>query len=86
MTHINPKFPDQVVQLANTPEGTVGRRCGLTNTSLKIVPRGAHSLEREVRQSTRSAAVTPTSVASAGSKTQCCGVTEHQEAASGQQL
>lgn len=36
ITHMNPKFPDQVVQLANTPEGTVGRRCGLTNTSLKI--------------------------------------------------
>ena len=36
MTHINPKFPDQVMQLANTPEGTVGRRYGLMNTSPEI--------------------------------------------------
>lgn len=39
----------------------------------KPCPRGAHSLEREVRQSTQSAAATPTRAASAESKTSAVG-------------
>lgn len=49
-------------------------------------PRGAHSLETEVRHSTQSAAVTPASAASAESQTQVLWVTERHGAASGQKL
>lgn len=52
-------------------QGTVLGAVGNTESEhRKPCPRGAHSLEKEVRQSTQSAAVTPARVASAESKTQ----------------
>lgn len=47
-------------------------------------PRGAHSLEREVRHGTQSAAVTPAGAASAESQTQVLWVTERHGVASGE--
>lgn len=47
-------------------------------------PRGAHSLEREVRHSTQSAAMIPASAAGAKSETQALWVTECHRVVSGQ--